>query len=559
MVFFGEHLLKGFLAGGGSGGFFIIENRIYLKMQIGSSQRQIYRAISHSPWSLKPIFGMLSDLLVMWKFRRTQWIIITAVLAFVSYVLVVAFKTSLPAMIICICFFFGRMQCSWTDLMIESCYSEKMKDVPDRASDIVTWVWVGIGIGGLFATLVVSPCLDNLGPFTSTAIPLAIAGLPIIPAALGWLTEVKCSTPSCGFRWEALKQKKRYFACALLLSVCVLTNVACGIARVSRMYQAIVAIIVSVVTFIGCVILLPHQLWGPMGYMFLSNALSLATEGFIDNFYLDAATPQESEATGYPICADCPHFDNYFYTTIVGVWDSLFTVLGSWLFNFWMADWTYRKALVVTQILVVVTSLFDIIQFQRWNKSIGIPDWVFMLGKAAFQNTMGMLNFMPTTILIAKLCPVGAESTVFALLAGYSNFGSSIASYLGAYVQDWLGLGNIGSGEVDDFSNAWIASVINAFCPLVVLLFIPFLIPDARMTDSLVRIGAEEEEGTKKLPSDDEDPELMIDLDDTLSSFPGPAPTPSGANSDGEATHIPQENKDDESEKEEEDEGHVIY
>lgn len=46
------------------------------------------------------------------------------------YVLVVAFKTSLPAMIICICFFFGRMQCSWTDLMIESCYSEKMKDVP---------------------------------------------------------------------------------------------------------------------------------------------------------------------------------------------------------------------------------------------------------------------------------------------------------------------------------------------------------------------------------------------------------------------------------------------
>lgn len=37
---------------------------------------------------------------------------------------------STAGIIICICFFFGRMQCSWTDLMIEACYTEKMKDVP---------------------------------------------------------------------------------------------------------------------------------------------------------------------------------------------------------------------------------------------------------------------------------------------------------------------------------------------------------------------------------------------------------------------------------------------
>eukprot|EP00667_Euglena_gracilis_P033496 EG_transcript_54872 len=120
------------------------------------------------------------------------------------------------------------------------------------------------------------------------------------------------------------------------------------------MSKAVVAVSVSVGVFIGAVVLLPHKLWGPMLYMFLANALALQTTGFVDNFYLDAANQEESDRTGYPICEDCPHFDNYFYTTVVGIWDNLFMVIGSWLFNYWMSAWTYRKALVVTQLMVVV-------------------------------------------------------------------------------------------------------------------------------------------------------------------------------------------------------------
>ena len=105
----------------------------------------------------------------------------------------------------------------------------------------------------------------------------------------------------------------------------------------------------------------------------------------------------------------------------------------------------------VSSMCLQVASLVDIIQFERLNKHMGIPDSVFMLGKAAVQNTCGMLNFMPTTILISKLCPRGVESTVFALLAGFSNFGGSISGYLGAYILDWIGMGDIGQGKVLPF------------------------------------------------------------------------------------------------------------
>lgn len=42
-------------------------------------------AASGASWSLKPIFGMLSDALVVFGYRRLPWIVLTAVLATAAY------------------------------------------------------------------------------------------------------------------------------------------------------------------------------------------------------------------------------------------------------------------------------------------------------------------------------------------------------------------------------------------------------------------------------------------------------------------------------------------
>lgn len=45
------------------------------------------------------------------------------------------------------------------------------------------------------------------------------------------------------------------------------------------------------------------------------------------------------------------------------------------------------------------------------------------------------MNFLPGTLLISKLCPKGIETTVFAMLAAYHNFGMAVSppSLLGAF------------------------------------------------------------------------------------------------------------------------------
>jgi len=53
-------------------------------------------------------------------------------------------------------------------------------------------------------------------------------------------------------------------------------------------------------TALSAVALLPPTIWKPLLYMFVVNASSLATGGFVDNFYLDPATREESKVRSGP-------------------------------------------------------------------------------------------------------------------------------------------------------------------------------------------------------------------------------------------------------------------
>ena len=97
-----------------------------------------------------------------------------------------------------------------------------------------------------------------------------------------------------------------------------------------------------------------------------------------------------------------------------------------------------------------------------------------------------------------KVCPPGIEATVFAMLAGFANFGAILAGYIGAYVLTLLGLDQVGKGTHDDFSQAWKACLLSGCASLVPLLvLLPFMIPSASMEADLVH-----EEGLLPHPLD---------------------------------------------------------
>jgi len=487
MVVFGQHCLKGLLSGGGSQGLLAVEGLIYMRLHVGASLKTVYQAIGSSAWGLKPLYALISDLLPLGGYRRSPWIIISSIFATCAYLTLVLDGTRLTGVLVCACFFCAKLQMAWTDLMVEATYTEKMRDTPRFAADIVSFAWSGIGLFGLIGLVIAGPGIDLVGPILVLTIAIPFSSFIILPTSAGWLTERRLSRAERSEWMARMRDQWNYCLCTLILTVGVLVTIASGLLHADSAQRALVAAAVSAVTGIASVLLLPPSIWKPLMFMFVSNSLTVATGGFVDNFYLDPATHRASLETGYPVCEDCPHFSATFYYTVMGVADSLFMLVGSYIFSRYMAHWTYRRALAVSTVVLVMTGFLDIVQYQRWNVALGLPDWFFMLGKSSVQNTVGMINFMPTTILMSKVCPPGLEASVFALLAGFSNFGNTIAGFLGAYALTLLGMDDIGRGRIDDFSNAWMACVMSALSTPLSLLFLPWWIPDAKMNQDLPR------------------------------------------------------------------------
>merc|ERR1719213_1203669 len=212
-------------------------------------------------------------------------------------------------------------------------------------------------------------------------------------------------------------------------------------------------------------------------FFLIQTSLGIAIGGSTFYFYTD-------DETQYP---EGPHFSVQFYSTVLGLVSSAFSLVGLAIYNKYMKEWTYRYLLIVSNLLISVLSLFDIMLFTRYNVKIGIPDTAYVLGSSVSATIISQWQWMPGVVMLSQLCPKGMEATMYALLAGCHNLGNTLSEYMGAYILDVLEIRPAGlPDEGKQFENLWIAALIATVLPTATLILLPVLIPDARQTDKLL-------------------------------------------------------------------------
>lgn len=103
---------------------------------------------------------------------------------------------------------------------------------------------------------------------------------------------------------------------------------------------------------------------------------------------------------------------------------------------------------------------------------VGIPDECMILGDISLYSMVRRLKFMPLLIIASRICPEGAEATLFALLMSLSNLGDTVAINVGAII---LRIFNVTD---DDYSNFIYAVIVKSLLRLTLIPFIPLLAPE---------------------------------------------------------------------------------
>ena len=109
----------------------------------------------------------------------------------------------------------------------------------------------------------------------------------------------------------------------------------------------------------------------------------------------------------------------------------IFGLVGVILYSTCFSNWRYREIFYFGHCVYFVANMLDLIWVTRTNILFGINDELFLFGSEIIQPVLRKLHTMPILILSAKLCPKSVEATLFALMMGVWNFGSSLGKYNG--------------------------------------------------------------------------------------------------------------------------------
>jgi hypothetical protein len=191
-------------------------------------------------------------------------------------------------------------------------------------------------------------------------------------------------------------------------------------------------------------------------FIFLSNAVTPDIETAMFYWYTNAENG--------------PQFSPQFVGYISGLaFACMF--FGILLYNRYLSTWPYRKIFSSTMVFLALMNLTDVILVKRWNLLLGVPDEVMVLGDCALSPMARRFYIMPLYILAAKVCPSGAEATVFAILTALGNFGSSVSVYSGSLVLQYFDISD------ENYSNLVLVICLKSASRLLPLLLVPILVP----------------------------------------------------------------------------------
>lgn len=408
------------------------------EMHLGPAELSAISGILVLPWTVKPLYGFLSDGFPLFGYRRRSYLVLAGLVGFSSYALLangfsamVDETSSNMALSVTIALFMlSSASIAFSDVVADGIVVQKTREANEQGGDpalaggLQSLCWGSAAIGGLISAYFSGSLLETMSPRQVFGIA---SFLPLIVALMSLSIEEKPidkgvridATTSNGSSIEKIDRNDK------LVSVKQ---------QISDLWEA----------------LRQPSIFKPVLFIFLWQA-----------------TPTSEGAMLYFLTNDIGFGPEFLgRVRLVTAASSLF---GVWLYQNSLRTVPIKDVLLWTSIVSVPLGLTQLLLISHYNRNIGIPDAAFVFGDDVALSILGELAFLPTLVLAARLCPAGVEAVLFATLMSIYNGASTIGTELGAGLTKLLGV------TESDFSNLALLTIICNVSSLLPLVFIGWL------------------------------------------------------------------------------------
>ncbi|MEM9165221.1 MAG: MFS transporter, partial [Cyanobacteria bacterium P01_F01_bin.4] len=180
----------------------------FLKDDLGLSPAEVaaLTGIASLPWTIKPLFGFLSDGLPLFKYRRRPYLILSGFMgtaAWLALATVVNTAWAATAMIL-----LSSLSVAISDVIVDSLVVERARaESQGEAGTLQSLSWGASAFGGLLTAYLGGVLLEQ----TSTQVVFGVtATFPLIVSMVAWLIDEEPTTagPSLKAVWHQIQQLK---------------------------------------------------------------------------------------------------------------------------------------------------------------------------------------------------------------------------------------------------------------------------------------------------------------------------------------------------------------
>jgi folate/biopterin transporter len=147
----------------------------------------------------------------------------------------------------------------------------------------------------------------------------------------------------------------------------------------------------------------------------------------------------------------------------ISFFSTLATLIAIWMYQQYFKSCNFKMMITIGSILSFIFSFCGYILVLRFNLKLGISDYLLVLVSNSFLSMLGELILMPMLALAAQLCPKNLEGTVYSLFMSALNFGGILSGLNGSFLTTMLGITS------KDYSNLYLLILISNIVSLAPL------------------------------------------------------------------------------------------